>query len=420
MVKAKSLSEELLRSWHPLMNGTLLPSHVSSMSNKKVWWLCGEGHEWQATVSHRTHDEKATGCPYCSGRIATRENNIAVVCPELVGEWNVEKNGLLKPEILKPGSNRKVWWKCIKGHEWRTSPNKRTGSDKTGCPFCNPQTSRLEVRILCELRHLFRDVRWRDKIGGIEVDIYIPEYTLAVEVDGYRWHIGKEVKDRAKDEQLNKMGTKLLRLRDRRLRRLSVSDVECSENEEDLEIIQRLLKGIAETVHLGESSLKSIGMYLEGNVLMNGEEYEKILRYLPSSPPEKSLARRYGHLTKDWHTEKNRPLTPEHFTPSARANVWWKCPRGHEYKSFIYNRIKGVGCPYCAGKRVSSDNNLAVKEPRLISEWNLSRNEVSPEKIYFRSTTKVWWMCKKGHEWLASPQKRVMGRGCPYCTRRRN
>jgi hypothetical protein len=70
----------------------------------------------------------------------------------LMGEWHTAINNPLRPETLKAGSNKKVWWKCNKGHEWRTSPNKRTGVDKTGCPFCNPQTSRLEIRILCELR----------------------------------------------------------------------------------------------------------------------------------------------------------------------------------------------------------------------------------------------------------------------------
>jgi len=339
--------------------------------------------------------------------------------PELVGQWNVEKNGPLKPEMFKPGSNRKVWWKCIRGHEWRTSPNKRTGTDKTGCPFCNPQTSRLEIRLLCELKHLFGDVRWRDKIGGIEADIHIPEYAFAVEMDGYRWHIGKEVKDRVKGEQLNEMGIKLLRIRDERLPQVSDSDVKCNDSEDDIVIIQRLLESIVMHIPLKSPHLESIGIYLLGNLPQNPAEYERILSYLPAPPPENSLAGRYIDLSKEWHYEKNSPLTPENFTPSARANVWWKCPASHEYRSFIYNRIKGVGCPYCAGQRVSSDNNLAVKEPRLVSEYSLSRNDIGPERIYFRSTRKVWWVCKKGHEWLASPQKRVMGRGCPYCAGRR-
>lgn len=409
----------LAQEWHAEKNGALSAKDVRPGTDQKVWWLCTRGHCWIAAVCHRTHNSRATGCPYCSGRSATEENNLAVVCPQLLEEWHIERNSPLKPEMFKPGSNRKVWWRCIKGHEWQTSPNKRTGVDKTGCPFCNPQTSRLEIRILCELRHLFDDVRWRDKIGGIEADIYIPEYAFAVEVDGYRWHIGKEAKDKVKDEQLKGMGVKLLRVRDKRLVRISDCDAECSENEDDIVIIHRLLTCIAKHIPLNELDLRRLTIYLQGNTLHNSKEYEKVLSYLPYPPPEYSLAGRYNHLIQEWHYEKNAPLTPEHFTPSARANVWWKCSVGHEYKSFLYNRIKGVGCPYCAGKKVSSDNNLAVKDPRLAMEWSMLRNVVAPESIYYRSTTKVWWMCKKGHEWLATPQKRVMGRGCPYCAGKR-
>jgi hypothetical protein len=223
---------------------------------------------------------------------------------QLVDEWHTERNSPLKPEMFKPGSNKKVWWRCIKGHEWQASPNKRTGVDKTGCPFCNPQTSRLEIRILCELRHLFEDVRWRDKIDGIEADIHIPKYAFAVEVDGYRWHLGKEAKDRVKDEQLKEMGIKLLRVRDKRLVHISDCDAECSENEDDIVIIHRLLKSVAKHISLNEQDLRKLEIYLQGNTLHNSKEYEKVLSYLPYPPPENSLAGRYNHLTQEWHYEK--------------------------------------------------------------------------------------------------------------------
>ena len=34
----------------------------------------------------------------------------------------------------------------------------------------------------------------------------------------------------------------------------------------------------------------------------------------------------------------------------------------------------------------------------------------------YKSTIKIWWICKNGHEWLASPSKRAIGQGkCPKC-----
>jgi hypothetical protein len=32
------------------------------------------------------------------------------------------------------------------------------------------------------------------------------------------------------------------------------------------------------------------------------------------------------------------------------------------------------------------------------------------------SNHKVWWKCKKGHEWEASVSSRNRGNGCPYCS----
>jgi len=52
--------------WHPTRNGDLTPDQVSAGGSKKVWWLCDEGHEWEALVSGRTSG--GHGCPHRCGR----------------------------------------------------------------------------------------------------------------------------------------------------------------------------------------------------------------------------------------------------------------------------------------------------------------------------------------------------------------
>ena len=61
---------ELAKEWHPTKNGTLKPNMVSCGSGKKVWWICKNGHEWQAIIKNRS---KGNGCPYCSGRKKPKE-----------------------------------------------------------------------------------------------------------------------------------------------------------------------------------------------------------------------------------------------------------------------------------------------------------------------------------------------------------
>ena len=46
-------------------------------------------------------------------------NSLAEVHPELIAEWS-EKNFPLTPDDITFGSNKKVWWKGICGHEWHT------------------------------------------------------------------------------------------------------------------------------------------------------------------------------------------------------------------------------------------------------------------------------------------------------------
>jgi DNA-directed RNA polymerase subunit RPC12/RpoP len=53
---------ELSSEWHPTKNGNVTPSNVFAFSNKKYWWMCSEGHEWEANVSDRS---RGRGCPIC-------------------------------------------------------------------------------------------------------------------------------------------------------------------------------------------------------------------------------------------------------------------------------------------------------------------------------------------------------------------
>lgn len=70
--------EYLLEQWSKEKNEGLMPEEVSFGSNRKVWWKCSAGHEWQSTVWSRTSRE--TGCPYCTNMRVIPENSFADVC----------------------------------------------------------------------------------------------------------------------------------------------------------------------------------------------------------------------------------------------------------------------------------------------------------------------------------------------------
>ena len=123
----------LAKEWHPTKNGSLSPQDFKPNSNIKVWWLCPKcGYEYQAIIANRT---KGTGCKNCSNQILhSGENDLATVYPDIAMQWDYEKNDGLMPNKVFPNSNKKVWWKCDKGHSWRAAPNTRTSG--CNCPYC--------------------------------------------------------------------------------------------------------------------------------------------------------------------------------------------------------------------------------------------------------------------------------------------
>ena len=132
---------ELAKEWHPVKNGRLTPADITACSSKKVWWympyddpVSGKhfNFEWQATVASRA---SGNGCPYLSGHAAWKGyNDLQTKNPELAKEWHLVKNGKLMPTDFCEHSNKKVWWSCMQGHEWRSCINERANG--RGCPVC--------------------------------------------------------------------------------------------------------------------------------------------------------------------------------------------------------------------------------------------------------------------------------------------
>ena len=60
--------------------------------------------------------------------------NLKVLHPNIASEWHPSKNGRLSPQKIPPGSSRKIWWRCNKGHEWKATVLSRTKGNR--CPHC--------------------------------------------------------------------------------------------------------------------------------------------------------------------------------------------------------------------------------------------------------------------------------------------
>src|SRR5262249_46939465 len=107
----QALHPDLAAEWHPEKNGTARPDNVKPFSGKRVWWLCrvDPSHEWEAIIQNRTRGD---GCPICGGWVASSKTSLRALHPDLGAEWHPEKNGLLTPDDVLPGSGKIVWWRC--------------------------------------------------------------------------------------------------------------------------------------------------------------------------------------------------------------------------------------------------------------------------------------------------------------------
>lgn len=101
---------ELLREWHPTRNPSLKARDAFSSHPEKVWWICSQGHEWEATIQARL---TGFGCPACGN--AERPGALA------------EKSGTARK--IPPARNGRNWGANSRLAAFREAQTSPTGSE---------------------------------------------------------------------------------------------------------------------------------------------------------------------------------------------------------------------------------------------------------------------------------------------------
>ena len=106
------------------------PRTVKAGTAKKLKWRCEKGHIWSARGSERL---AGNGCSVCANRtVVPGVNDMLTLRPDLAGELMDTD-----PSTVSVGTNRKLRWRCEKGHEWVATACARSCENGTGCPFCS-------------------------------------------------------------------------------------------------------------------------------------------------------------------------------------------------------------------------------------------------------------------------------------------
>lgn len=292
-------------------------------------------------------------------------NSLQQIAPELVVEWDYEKNGNINPEMISAGSSLLVNWICSKcGYKWETTIAHRA-KEKTGCPKClglvfeeginDLETKFPEILIDWDYEENAKNNIFPNKIK------YNSGKTVKwiCHICGHKWEIG-----------IN-----------------------------------------ARTVH--------------GNgCIVCGYKKGKELKRRNLINAQGSITDEL--LLKEWNYEKNSELgdKPCDFVPGSTKSVFWKCSVcGHEWKAPIARRNKGAGCRKCADRNIADLKRKAsiamghiINNSLLFEEWDKSMNEKELNYYSYGSNYKGFWKCRKcGYSWCATINSRWKGAGCPAC-----
>lgn len=328
---------QLLNEWDYTKN-KVLPSEIFPSSKDDIWWKCENGHSYQMTPETK---KRGYGCPICSNRqIIFGYNDFATLHPDLMKEWNYEKNKI-QPSEISEKSGIKVWWKCKDcGYEWKATPHKRCYGRK--CPKCATRwhTSFPEQAIFFYIKQIYPDAVNSDNHIGMELDIFIPSISKAIEYDGEAWHSTnkKDRLDDKKNQLCKENNIELIRIREPKLPKIDNctilvrqdSRTSKSLNEVILEIIKYL-------------NYNNVGISVDVD-----RDTPQILEQYSTKKIENSLENCFPDIAAQWHPTLNGNLTPTQVSQKSGANVWWLCTNGHSYQMKVhYRTVNNLRCPIC-------------------------------------------------------------------------
>lgn len=331
------------------------PSTVSAGSQRVVAWRCSQGHQWTSKVQNRA--KQGQGCPYCAGRRPSRENNLLAWC-----EANGEFGKLLLEQFDTELNDIQMSGLLPGTHRkvwWRC---RGCGDGFEASP--NRRTSMRTTCPVCSGHIVGRssNLAYRRPDVAEQWDL-VANYPLTPDQVTHRSNRRVWWKcDAAEDHRW-----------------------EASVNSQT-------------------SSASRRCPFCSGH----------------RASSTNSLISRAPEVAKEWHPKKNGGLTPADITSGSAKKVWWLCTKneGHEWAMPVADRTsQGQGCPFCANRRVSGENNLRTV-PSLVALFDKDRNETTPEEVYLKSSKLFWWKCPEGsdHRWKATPQT-LSGavQPCPFC-----
>ena len=345
--------------------------------------------EWETTPKRVS---RGAGCSKCA-------NNIKKTHAQFLEEFEKINANI---DILGEYTNNhsKILCGCkICGNKWESTPSRLLIGQ--GCPSCaHTGTSYVEQFILKAFKAVTGDVRSRDKAQiGMELDIYVPEFSLAIEPGA--WEIHKKKLDRDEEK---------IRL--------------CKENNINLSIIYFLCKEEKEIF----KDVPNIYWYKEDLALEKNSTLllELVYELFRQVGLNKIFSEEEITEIKNYAYVQSRKITPEEFrkrvyevNPKIRVigdykatkyKVKCKCEVcGYEWMGNPQNLLKGSGCFQCYGSKKKTTEEF-------VEELSHINDKIEVVGKYKGAHEKIDCKCLIcGLGWSVAPHSLLKGQGCPKC-----
>ena len=381
-------------------------TEVTAGSGKKLLWRCSKGHEWEATVHNRSN---GNGCPYCSNKeILIGFNDLATINSGLAKE--VLPDSKIKATEVTAFSNKKLPWKCSKGHKWEATVFSRYKGK--GCPYCSNRKILVGFNDLATTNpELAKEVSSNSKIKATEVTAFSNKKLLWKCDVGHEWETKVNTRSQGRGCPY-------------------CSNQKILPGFNDLPTVNpELAKEVSPNSKIKATEVTAFSnkkMLWECN---NGHEWEATVANRSKGygcpycskrkplPGINDLATVNPVLAKE--VSPNSKIKATGVTVGSDKKLLWRCIKGHEWEAGVSNRSKGNGCPYCSNKKtLPGFNDLETTNPKLAKEVS-PNSKIKATEIMAFSNKKLLWRCINGHEWEARVQRRSQGNGCPYCSNRK-
>lgn len=314
---------------------------LSAYSHGSVFWICPKGHSYPARISDRT--QNGSGCPFCAGKRAIpNETNLFYLYPKLKEMWDYDSNTGLDSDELTAGSNRKVVWKCEKGHRFPRIIEDMIKS--SNCPFCSKKLAiPNETDILTEHPEVipwidFDNNEWIDfshirSGSGLNIKWKCPQgHTFNDEIYAFveRGRRCPYCSGRRKTPE-NGLMAKYPEIAKRMIGR----------TDEEKKIIaphsHTYYKWICDVGHIYDRSVDNE---------VSGNKCPFCLKRKPI-PYEYDLLTINPQLASELYEPLNNGIDATKLTPKSGRKVYWKCDNGHVYRASVANRANGKNCKEC-------------------------------------------------------------------------